>query len=916
MGLHRRAAPVVLALSFLAPFAAPAQGAASPEQKCQAATASVGRALLARSLASAGRCRQAIGRGTLAPDTDCLARVRGSAAARVTRRLTRKCTDATARNLAPGGECDGVTTIAALVACLRTTHETEAATLMGVADAGRPTASARARRCQRKTSAVAATTALTRLRLLQRCKLRPPQDLAPGTACSAHPATATRLEAARRAGLRKITAACDDAPYLGPPCAGGGSVAAAAECVLAAAEAASAGALAAEFPHEGFCGDATVAVEARLDELLAQMTLEEKLGLMHGTGAMVGGVWQVAGVPRLGVPALGLVDGPRGVSAATGRSTTFPVGMARGATWDPALEARVGEVMGTEARARGAGVLLAPTINMLRHPRWGRAQETYSEDTHLLSRMGVGFVRGVQRRAIANPKHFAANSIEDTRFNVNVVLDARTLREIYLPHFRSAVREGNAGSVMTAYNKVNGAYCAENAPLLRDVLKGDWAFQGFVESDWVLGTRSTLASLDAGLDIEMPGDTYFGAPLANAVAKGQASPASIDAAVRRVLRAEVCFRLDTDPPRVDPARVETAEHGATALEVARKGIVLLKNAGALPIARAQATSIVVVGDLADVANLGDTGSSAALPTVAITPLAGITAAAGEVTVSHVASGALSPDDQTRIAAADAVVVVAGLTAADEGEGLISGGDRDSLALPAGQDALIAAAAALNPRTIVVLEGSGALTMPWLDDVGAVLMAWYPGQAGGTAIAEILFGDVVPSGKLPASFPRAEADLPPFDNVGLTVPYGYFHGYRWLDRTEVAPLFPFGFGLSYTSFAYANLTVSSPTLAPYGRLRVTADVTNTGTLAGDEVAQLYVGYRGSAVERAVHDLKGFARVTLAPGETRTVAFDLRAADLAYWDGAAGAWVLEPITYEVRVGSSSRDLPLEGAVTVAP
>jgi beta-glucosidase len=892
--------------------------AASPEKKCQSAAAAAGRQVLGRSLEALADCRRAIGKGTLAPSTDCLTEPgttakRTAAVERALARLPRACTDAAVATIAPAGDCDGVTTVAELVACLRTTHGIAAATLLAVADTTAGTLSTDALRCQTKTAQRVRAFATGRLRLLQRCKQHPPAGLAPGVACADHAAVVARIERLRDAAVRAIDAACATAPQAGPPCRGVADVAA---CVLAAADAASGDALAAEFPHAGFCGDAGAAVEARVDELLPQLTTAEKLTLMHGSASAVGGIWQAPGVPRLGIPAFGMVDGPRGLSAATGPATTFPVAMARGATWDPALEAEVGAVMGTEVRARNGNVLLAPTINMLNHPRWGRAQETYGEDTHLLARMGVGFVQGAQRHVVANPKHFAANSIEDTRFSVDVTMDARTLREVYLPHFRSAVRDGNAASVMTAYNKLNGAYCAENVPLVRQILKGEWAFRGFVESDWILGTRSTVPSVQAGLDIEMPNGNFYAAPLTTAVNNGTVPMALIDDAVRRILRVKLCFRLDTDPPVPDPSQVEAPAHQAVALAVARESIVLLKNDGALPIDRSQTTSLVVVGDLATAVNLGDQGSSSAAPSTAVTALAGIVAATPGVTVTHVPTGPISPANQALIAAADAAIVVAGLTFADEGEGLVAAGDRESLALPGAQDQLIADVAALNARTVVVLEGSGALVMPWLADVPGVLTAWYPGQAGGTAIADVLFGDVVPSGKLPMSFPVAEADLPPFDNVSLSVPYGYFHGYRWLDRENVAPLFPFGFGLSYTTFAYSNLSISSPALAEYGRVRVTADVTNTGAVTGDEVVQLYVGYQGSAVDRAVNDLKGFARVRLAPGATTTVVMDLRAADLAYWDTATSAWVLEPITYAVRVGSSSRDLPLEGSVTVAP
>src|SRR3989442_3719910 len=417
--------------------------------------------------------------------------------------------------------------------------------------------------------------------------------------------------------------------------------------------------------------------------------------------------------------------------------------------------------------------------------------------------MGVAFVRGAQRHVIANPKHYALNSIENTRFAVDVAVDERSLREVFLPHFRRAVQEGHAGAVMAGYNQVNGAHCSENTHLLREVLDGDWGFQGFVESDWVLGTRSTVPAVEAGLDVEMPAPSYFGKRLADAVTAGQVRLTTIDAAVRRTLRAQLCFRLDTDPPKVDPTQVETPAHVALALQAARESIVLLRNeAGALPLDAARVRSLVVVGPLAAMADLGDHGSSLVVPAAAVSPLDGIRARARGVTVAYVDTSPPSPADLALIAAADAAVVVVGLTFQDEGEGLITIGDRPSLALPRDQDALVAAVAAANPRNPVRPEGSGALLMPWLAQ------------------------------------------------------------------------------------------------------------------RGDGLTQLYVGYRGSRVDRAVRDLKAFARVHLEPGETRTVPFEVRARDLAYWDAGAGALVVEPIAYTVEVGPSSRDLPLAGAFAVSP
>src|SRR4029077_10349994 len=326
-------------------------------------------------------------------------------------------------------------------------------------------------------------------------------------------------------------------------------------------------------------------------------------------------------------------------------------------------------------------------------------------------------------------------------------------------------------------------------------------------------------------------------------------------AVRRVLRAKFCFRLDTDPPAPDPTRIETPAHLDLALDAAREGMVLLRNSrSALPLDRSRITSLAVVGSLANIANLGDQGSSVVAPSFAMTPLDGIRALAGAIDVKYVPGPPLSAEDQEAVATADAAVVVAGLAPEDEGEG--GGGttgDRLTLGLATDQEELITAIAALNPRTIVVLEAGSAVTMPWVDDVPAILLAWYPGQMGGQAIAEVLFGEVGPSGRLPLTVPRAEEDLPKFDNLHATVRYGYFHGYRWLDRRRVAPLFPFGFGLSYTTFRYANLVLSRPSIGPSGRLRVTVDVTNTGDVAADEVVQLYVATGPSQVVRAVRDL---------------------------------------------------------------
>lgn len=653
-----------------------------------------------------------------------------------------------------------------------------------------------------------------------------------------------------------------------------------------------------------YCRADDVAIEARITAMLATLTVDEKVALLHGAAlSVVEGSWRVRGNAAVGLPGLRMVDGPRGVSAVTRlRATVFPVAMMRGATWSPDLERRVGEAIADEVRSAGADVVLAPTMNILRHPRWGRAQETYSEDTHHLGAMAAAFIEGAQSRGvIASAKHFAANSIEGTRHTVDVTLDARTLREVYLPHFRRAVVDAHVGSVMSAYNKVNGAWCDQSVHLLREVLKTEWGFAGFVESDWVFGTHGDVDSLRAGLDIEMPSALHFGR-LADAVAAGDLSVHTLDDAVRRVARAQLCFGLDARP-RVadDPSQRLTPAHLSLAREVAQRGVVLLRNetargAPALPFGAA-VRNLVVLGRNADVENIGDRGSSSVLAGDVSTALEGLQARAG-VAVTHLRGATLDAEGERAVRAADAVVIVTGLDASDEGEAEIGAGDRRSLALRDDEAALIRAAAALNDRVVVVLEGGAAITPAgWRDDVEAVLFAFYPGAQGGLALADVLFGDVAPSGRLPFSIPAREADLPPFDNTSPTVNYGYFHGYRHLAHEGVAAAYPFGFGLGYTAFAYSDLAVAPATIRRGDTLTATVTVTNRGAVRGVETVQLYVGARGSSVPRAPRDLRAFTQVELAAGASARVTLTLRADDLAWWNEASRSWALEPVDYAV-------------------
>jgi beta-glucosidase len=652
---------------------------------------------------------------------------------------------------------------------------------------------------------------------------------------------------------------------------------------------------------------ADTALDARVDALVARLSLDDKVALMHGSSLATDELFETPADPVSGLPPLRMVDGPRGVRA--GIATTFPVAMARGATWDVALEARVGEAIALEARARGANVLLAPAINLLRHPGWGRAQETYGEDSLHVGRMGFAFVAGAQRHLIASVKHFALNSIENSRFEVDVQADARTLREVYLPHFELCVRGAHAGSVMSAYNRVNGSYCAENRALLRDILKGEWGFRGFVESDWVWGTRSTVASAHAGLDIEMPLPTYYGKRLAEAVARGRVPITVVDEAVRRILRVKLAFGLDA-PDEVSTEVIECAAHTELALEVARKSMVLLKNEGGLlPLRRRELGKLAVVGTLAAMPNTGDRGSSAVRSTYVVTPLEGLTDALG-AKVEHIDADQLDAAAERTVSAADAAVVVVGLTFREEGE-LIpfmeGGGDRSWLRLSPVHEALIRRVAALQPRTVVVLVAGSALELPWLDAVPAVLLSFYPGMLGGEALAELLLGARSPSGKLPFTM-AAAADLPSFAPDSPRVFYEREHGYRWLLARARTPRFAFGFGLAYADVAYRTLQLSQRGEGDTLEVCATVEVENLSARTHEEVVQLYAHKPGSRVARSGRWLVGFGRLRLAAGQRKQLRMRVTARELGYWDEAQGAFALEPGAYVLSAGGSSLALPL--------
>lgn len=660
------------------------------------------------------------------------------------------------------------------------------------------------------------------------------------------------------------------------------------------------------------------AIASRTEKLLGDMSLEQKLNEIRGRQPKpIDGLYYAGGDDELGIAPWKMVDGPRG--ARTGKATAFPVAIARAASFDVDLERRVGKAIGEETLAKGGNVLLAPCINLLRHPGWGRAQESYSEDTYLTGAMAVAFVSGAQNHVLTSPKHLALNNLENTRFDLTSDVDARTLHEVYLPHFKRCVVEAQAGSVMSAYNRVNGVYCGEHPDLLFDTLRRRWDFKGFVESDWFLGVRSTADSIKAGLNIEMPFGNFFSdGKIEAALENGELSEADIDVATYWSIYQKLAWdiQIDSVAGAVGSASVvESDEHLALAREAARKSLVLLKNTGdVLPIDRSAAPKIAVVGDLADTINLGDRGSSMVTSTEVITPLAGLEAAAAGCEISFFPSNA----DFASLSDFDVTVVVAGLTYLDEGEfiptaqaesdgdDLARGGDRDSLDLPSEQRELISRAAAASTRTVVILQGGSAIVVSdWLASVDALLMSWYGGCQGGAALAEVLFGEADPGGRLPVSIPRSERDLMEWNTQALTVPHDLLHGYRWLDAHQTTAEFCFGYGLSYSCFELSDMVVAREG----DSFVVTVCAANVGGVRATVVPQLYVSVQNSEVMRVPAELKGFASFALDAGESRTVRLRVSDDELCFFDEALDDFRLEAADYVFRLGQNLVELPLQ-------
>lgn len=811
----------------------------------------------------------------------------------------------------------------------------------------------------------------------------------------------------------------------------------------------------------------------QIESLLSQMTLEEKVSLAAGAS-----FWTTVPVERLGIPAIKVTDGPNGARGASWNgdvtSAAFPVGIALAATWNPSLIERIGQALAEEAKSKGAVMLLGPTVNIHRSPLNGRNFECFSEDPYLSARIAVAYVRGLQQNGVAACiKHFVCNDSEFERQSINVEVSERPLREIYLPPFQAAVEEAGVWSLMSSYNKVNGTYASQNPYLLRDILKGEWGWDGLVVSDWT-GTYSTVEAANAGLDLEMPGPAQnMGDLLLAAVRDGRVSEAAVEDKARRLLRLMQRVGAFENPGIPTEQAIDKPEHHALLREAAAESIVLLKNDhDVLPLDPAKISTLAIIGANAVTAQIQGGGSSGVTPHYVVSPLDGVKAQAGDAlevryelgsltykmipildaqmvrpeagssaaglkaeffnnqdlagqpaavrtyrrfnlmwmdelppgiepggfsvrfsgtltapetgdyTFSLVSAGIsrlfvndqpvvdnwtnpqpgesffgfgsaevsarypmtegttyslrvdfstrgslfmgalrlglLPPipedaiDRAVRLASdSDVAVVFAGLGGEWESEGY----DRPTMDLPAEQNALIARVAAANPKTVVVLNTGSPITMPWLDQVAAVVQAWYPGQEIGNGIADVLFGRVNPSGRLPQTYPQRLEDNPayinyPGENGKVYYGEGIFVGYRYYDKKKIAPLFPFGYGLSYTTFQYSRLAIGAQSYDSPEAIPVSVDVTNTGTRAGQEVVQLYVQDIAARLARPEKELKAFAKVYLEPGETKTVSFTLNQKSLAYYDPAASGWVAEAGAFEVLIGSSALDIRAVG------
>lgn len=685
------------------------------------------------------------------------------------------------------------------------------------------------------------------------------------------------------------------------------------------------------------------AVAREVDSLLTHMSLREKIAQMSGDGGhaillklgiYVLGLKRFPNIysghnERLGIPPLSFTDGPRGI--VIGNATCFPAAMTRGASFDRALEQRIGAAIGLEARASGANYFAGLCINLLRHPAWGRAQETYGEDCFHLGAMGVALMHGVQSQNImVCAKHFAVNSIENSRFYLDVAIDEQSLHEVYLPHFKTLVDAG-VDSLMSAYNQVNGEYCGHNTELLHNILREQWGFKGFVSSDWLWGIYETIKPANAGMDIEMPRGYFYAKRLYKAVKCGDVSVEKIDLSVRRILTAKLRWITALPEQKIDNDIIACKKHRELARECAEQSMVLLSNNGILPWSEKNLANktLAVIGELAAIPCLGDNGSSRVSPTQITTFLDGLRQRADSsirIVYSDGRDIAQAADIARR---ADTVLMVAGYYADDEGENLTSnrqpvakpkvprGGDRASLALSDHQQKLINAVCEANNNTVMTLvAGSAVMMNNWQNKPAAILFAGYPGMEGGHALANILFGDVNPSGKLPFTIPANEEQLPTFDRWAATAIYDYFHGYALIDKLQQTPAFAFGFGLSYTTFSIDAAQLQQQEYRSDETISVSVTVSNTGNCAGAEVIQCYIGQLNPTEQPApIKKLHAFEKVWLASGEQKTVTLQIPVKNLARYNAEKKEWQVPTGEYLLQTGSSSRTQDLQQTVLLS-
>jgi beta-glucosidase len=650
-------------------------------------------------------------------------------------------------------------------------------------------------------------------------------------------------------------------------------------------------------------------LEKRVEDLLGRLTLEEKFRLSIGVQ-----MFYTRPIRRLGIPHFRMCDGPHGIGPhSTGNTecTYFPVGICRTSTWNPDLAEEFGVALAQEIREIDYHMSLGPGINIIRTPLGGRNFEYQTEDPYLNKVMAIHIVKALQSQRIAAcVKHYVCNNQETNRFTVSAEVGERALQEIYLPAFEATVRETDAWSFITCYNKVNGVYGCENKNLIKERLREQWDFRGFVVTDWYATrwSESTEKAVNAGLTLEMPtAIKYKKTKLRKAFSEGKFSEDTFDENIRRFLRVMFLTGLFEDKSKLPKGSRNTPEHQAIARKIAEEGIVLLKNeSDLLPLNIDTLKKIAIIGPNADKETAMGGGSSQVLPPYEATPIKGMEdKCKGKIEITNTPSEA------------DVVIIFAGL---NHEHGMDSEFvDRESFNLPSEQIALIKKTVKENPKTIVVLISCIVGMKDWIDDIPVVLQAWYPGMEGGHAIANILFGDVNPSGKLPVTIPKQLSDSPAHvsnrtfpGNDKVYYDEGIFVGYRHFDIKKIEPLFPFGYGLSYTTFTYKNLKINKKKVAKNDSFTVICEITNSGDRYGAEIAQLYVQDIECSVERPLKELKGFKKVFLKPGENKTVTFELDKNALSFFDEKSNSWKAEKGLFNILIGSSSRDIRLEGQI----